>query len=137
MQLNKTFLFLFLLTVIVSVPVSAKTALTIKGKSLTPDGTMISLRWQVREVNQLYRFFLFGREKAQMLLKNGKVIKIRRLVRFQGKEKWVVLKDPLQISVELRSGFYPFSAVLKYRKTGERHTKTATGSFELSGSVDE
>ncbi len=137
MRVCKFSLFVIVLALFSILPVSAKDVLMIKGECLTPSGRSISLDWQVESEANCCHFFLLGREKAQMFLKNGKVVKIRRLVRFQGKEKWIVLREPLQISIELRSGFYPFSAVLNFRKKGERHTKVTTGIFEVTGGIAE
>ena len=118
----------FLLT---TAALCAETTYRVLGESLTPAGTTIFLVWQVREENNRYRIYLDNRLKAEMVLKDDMVVKIRRHVRFAGKDKWIILKDPLQIALELKSGFYPFSAMLNYRKNKSRETILATGRFEI------
>ncbi len=116
-----------------TVVLCAETAFRVKGESLTPNGDKISLEWQVESRDNSYVFYLNNRKKAEMLMADGKVVKIRRCVRFAGKDKWIVLKDPFQITLELKSGFYPFSAVLNYRNKNSRETVMATGRFEIVG----
>ncbi|RLE19514.1 MAG: hypothetical protein DRJ14_00335 [Acidobacteria bacterium] len=123
--------FLTLILLICLSAFSAETTFRVKGESLTPFGTRMSLEWKVKRVEDSYTFLLNNREKAEMILKAGKVVKIRRRVRYAGKEKWIVLTDPLQIRLELKSGFYPFAAVLNYSKNGSRETILSTGRFEV------
>jgi len=123
--------FLTLILLICLSSFSAENTLRVKGESLTPFGTRISLEWQVKKAENRYSFLLNNRERAEMILKAGKVVKIRRCVRYAGKEKWIVLTDPLQIRLELKSGFYPFAAVLNFGEKGVLETKTATGEFRI------
>jgi hypothetical protein len=123
--------FLVVVLVVWVLPVHAEAGLQVKGESLTPAGTTVSLVWQVREENNRYRFYLDKQMKAEMVLQGGEVVKIRRRVRLQGKVKWFVLTDPTQIRLELKSGFYPFVAVLNYRKKGIEETIMETGRFEV------
>lgn len=113
----------------------AETVLHVKGESLTPAGITVSLIWQVRGENNRYRFYLDNQLKAEMVLEAGSVVKIRRRIRFAGKDKWIVLTDPRQISIELKSGFYPFGAVLNYRNRQSRKTVMVTGKFEIMRSA--
>jgi len=123
--------FFFVLLVVWVLPVHAEAFLRIKGESKTPTGGTITMTWQVKEVNNRYQFYLGNRMKAEMILENGKVVKIRRRVRFAGKEKWITFKDKLPIRFELQSGFYPFSAVLNYTRKGSKKTILSNGKFEI------
>ncbi len=122
--------FLLLLLFFVS-PVHGQGRLLVRGESLTPAGKRVSLLWRVEQGKDSYRFYLGKRFKAEMRLKAGTVIEIRRHVRVYGTEKWIVIRNPRQISLELKSGFYPFSALLNYRKNKTLETVLATGSFSV------
>ena len=123
--------FFLVLFAVWALPVHAEAFLRIKGESRTPSGGTITVFWRVQETNSLYRFYLENRVKAEMVLENGTVVKIRRRVRFAGKEKWIAFNDPLQIKFELQSGFYPFEAVLNYTRKGSRKTILSNGKFEI------
>ncbi|NOY23664.1 MAG: hypothetical protein GXO70_09190 [Acidobacteria bacterium] len=110
---------------------AAETLFQVRGESLTPDGTRISLLWQVRQENNRFSFYLDKQLKAEMILKDGKVVKIQKRVRYAGRDKWIKLSDPLQIRLELRSGFYPFSAMLNLETRGTYFTKMSTGEFQI------
>jgi hypothetical protein len=113
----------------------AEMSLRVKGESLTPGGESILLNWQVEKRPDSYVFYLNHVEKAEMVISDGKVVTIRRRVRFAGKDKWIVLKDPHQIALELKSGFYPFSAILNYQKGQIRETVMRTGRFTVEESA--
>ena len=127
--------FFFVLFAVWALPVHAEAVLQIKGESRTPNGGTVTMAWRVQEANSRFRFYIEDRVKAEMVLENGKVVKIRRRVRFAGKDKWITLTDPLQIRLELKSGFYPFSAVLNYQKGKVRETVMSTGRFTVEESA--
>ena len=127
--------FLVIAAMLISLSLPAAVRMQIKGESLTPSGTRLSFNWEVQKNPGKYSFYLQKHLKAEMLIKNGKVTKIRRLVRYAGRDKWIVISDPLQISMELRSGFYPFAAVLNFVRNAKNMTVLATGTFEVKRSA--
>ncbi len=110
---------------------AAEATFQVKGESLTPAGTRISLLWQVRQEGGRFRFYLDKQLKAEMILNGGKVVKIQKRVRYAGREKWIMLTDPLQIRLEMKSGFYPFSAMLNFETRGTHFTEMSTGKFQI------
>ena len=128
-RIRATLIALILFSFVTALP--AEMNLQVKGKSLTPGGETILLKWQVEKRSDGYVFYLNHVERAEMVISDGTVVKIRRRIRFAGREKWIVLKDPRQIALELKSGVYPFSAVLNYQKGQIRETVMATGRFTV------
>ncbi len=102
--------------------ISFSKTILIQGNYKNFEGKEFSLNWQVTQKGEDLNFFLKGKLKAKMVIKNGNVVKIIEVKKFAGKEKMFTISTPEKIKLELKSTFYPFS--LTYNLvTGEKIKK--------------
>ncbi len=107
--MKKTAAFLIMLF---SLSVFSKT-LVIEANYRTDNGKLLKKQWQVKIEGNTAKFFLDGKLKANMYLKNGKIIKIEEYKFFAGKERVFAITKPQHINLELNSRFFPFNSVLE------------------------
>ncbi len=100
----------FLAIILISLNSLSKT-LTIEAHYKGFSGKTLQKYWTVKTENECVTFFLDGKLKAKMYIKNGKITKIEEIKKFAGKERVFTVTKPEYIKLELRSGFIPFSFV--------------------------
>ncbi len=107
--MKKTAAFLIMLF---SLSVFSKT-LVIEANYRTDNGKLFKKQWQVKIEGNTAKFYLDGKLKANMYLKNGKIMKIEEYKFFAGKERVFTITKPQHINLELKSRFFPFNSVLE------------------------
>ncbi len=106
---------IFILFAILSVlNLSAKT-LIIEGNYKNFENKPYKKVWKVKcsdsfKENTL-SFYLDGKLKARVFIKNGKIVRIEEFKVFQGKRVRFTIEKPNLIKTELKGNFYPFAFV--------------------------
>ncbi|BBB32044.1 hypothetical protein TTHT_0450 [Thermotomaculum hydrothermale] len=107
----KKIIILFL--VLISINAFSK-ILIIEGNYKGFNNKILKKQWKVKLEGDSAKFFLNGKYKAKMEIKNGKIVRIEEIKKFAGKERVFIVTKPQHIKLELKANFYPFLPVFNY-----------------------
>lgn len=105
---------LTLFAILFALNLSAKT-LIVEGNYKNFENKPFKKVWSVKysdsfKENTLF-FYLDGKLRAKLFIKNGKIVRIEEFKVFQGKRVNFVIDKPHLIKTELKGNFYPFGFV--------------------------